>query len=47
MMTEGGKMGKLKWVENEEMVLEETRGRVKELTRLVMTEIAKEDSFFF
>lgn len=26
------------------MVLEETRGRVKELTRLVMTEIAKGDS---
>ena len=38
--------GQVEWVENEEMVLEETRGRVKELTRVSDDRNSKERQFF-
>lgn len=36
----------VKWVENEEMVLEETRGRAKELTKVSDDRNSKETQFF-
>lgn len=38
--------GQVEWVENEEMVLEETRGRVKELTKVSDDRNSKERQFF-
>lgn len=38
--------GQVEWVENEEMVLEETRGRVKELTKASDDRNSKERQFF-
>ena len=40
------KDGQVKWVENEEMVLEETRGRVKELTKVSDDRNSKGRQFF-
>ena len=41
------KDGQVKWVENEEMVLEETRGRVKELTKVSDERNSKGRQVFF
>ena len=41
------KDGQVKWVENEEMVLEETRGRVKELTKVSDARNSKGRQVFF
>lgn len=39
--------GQVEWMENEEMVLKETRGRVKELTKISDDRKSKERQFFF